>query len=440
MGVGKITKRAVDAVAKPASGRVFLWDDTLKGFGLMVTHKGARSYILQYRIGGRGSPTRRATIGQHGNPWTAEQARGRAEELLGMVRRKIDPAVADKERLAAERAAREDSFRFAFNAVADLYVASVKARNLRRADDVAAVFRRDLKPCFGAKPLPSIGRADIHDCLTSIGARSQSSANVAHAWLRAMFGWAVDQARFGIIASPMFAMSPPFPTVKRKRVLSDAELRRALDAATALGGAFGSLVSLLALTGQRLREVSGMSWSEVDLAQRLWRIPGERAKNATNHLCPLSPQAISTLTAIQPDEGLRTGLVFPAAVKRATSGKPAPPQSISGFSSGKRRLDTLIAKPAENGAERLPIAPWTLHDLRRTLATGLQAQGFPVEHVEAVLNHVSGKRGGIVAVYQTHEYLPEKTRALEAWGRRVAAVLSNEPEGSNVIALAERRA
>ena len=439
MAVGKITKRAVDAVAKPASGRAFLWDDTLKGFGLMVTHKGARSYILQYRIGGRGSPTRRATIGQHGNPWTAEQARDRAEELLGMVRRKIDPVVADKGRLAAERAAREDSSRFAFDAVADLYVASVKARKLRRADDVAAVFRRDLKPCFGAKPLPSIGRADIHDCLASIGARSRSSANVAHAWLRAMFGWAVDQARFGIIASPMFAMSPPFPTVKRKRVLSDAELRRILNAATALGGAFGALISLLAVTGQRLREVSGMSWGEVDLAQRLWRIPGERAKNGTDHLCPLSPQAVAILAAVQPDADARTGLVFAAAVGRRSAGD-VQPRPISGFSSAKRRLDAILAKPAADGAEKPPITPWTLHDLRRTLATGLQSKGFPVEHVEAVLNHVSGKRGGIVAVYQTHEYLPEKTKALEAWGRHVEDIQNDGPKGSNVIALAERRA
>ena len=406
----------------------------------MVTHKGARSYILQYRIGGRGSPTRRATIGQHGNPWTAEQARDRAEELLGMVRRKIDPVVADKERLAAERAARDDSSRFAFDAVADLYVASVKARKLRRADDVAAVFRRDLKPCFGAKPLPSIGRADIHDCLTSIGARSRSSANVAHAWLRAMFGWVVDQARFGIIASPMFAMSPPFPAVKRKRVLSDAELLRMLNAATALGGPFGALANLLALTGQRLREVAGMSWSEVDLEQRLWRIPGERAKNGTDHLCPLSPEAISALTAVQPDEDHRKGLIFPAVVKRATAGKPPTPQPISGFSSGKRRLDALIGKRAADGAEKPPVAPWTLHDLRRTLATGLQAKGFPVEHVEAVLNHVSGKRGGIVAVYQTHEYLPEKTKAPEAWGRHVKDIHNDGLKGSNVIALVERRA
>jgi hypothetical protein len=92
MSTGRVTKRAVEALAVPAQGkREHLWDDTLKGFGVMVTDRGARSYLVQYRIGGRGSPTRRVTIGKHGSPWTAERARDRAVELLEQVRRKVDP-------------------------------------------------------------------------------------------------------------------------------------------------------------------------------------------------------------------------------------------------------------------------------------------------------------------------------------------------------------
>jgi hypothetical protein len=94
MATGKVTKRAVEAVPVPAQGkREHLWDDTLKGFGVMVTDRGARSYLVQYRVGGRGSPTRRVTIGKHGSPWTAERARARAAELLEQVRRKVDPFV-----------------------------------------------------------------------------------------------------------------------------------------------------------------------------------------------------------------------------------------------------------------------------------------------------------------------------------------------------------
>src|SRR5438045_419497 len=102
MPTGKITKEAVDGLPLPPTGkRGHLWDDTLKGFGVMVTSNGARSYIVQYRTGGRGTPTRRYTIGKHGSPWTPKTARDRALAVLEQVRRRIDP-------LDAERAARAE--------------------------------------------------------------------------------------------------------------------------------------------------------------------------------------------------------------------------------------------------------------------------------------------------------------------------------------------
>ena len=432
LAVGKITKRSVDAIVKPAdaSGRAYLWDTKLKGFGVMVTHKDVRSYLVQYRIGGRGSKTRRETIGQHGNPWTAELASDRAAELLEQVRRGIDPFEAKRERLANEREGRADATRFAFSAVADSFVKSCRARKLRSADDIDAVFRRDLKPCFLNKPLPSIRRTDVHDCLAKIGERSPSSANKAHSWLHAMFAWSVDQGRYGLAASPMADMSPPFGTVKRKRVLRGAELAMVWNASTALGDPFGIMAQLLLLTGQRLREVAEMRWEEIDLAATTWRIPGDRTKNKLDHLCPLSAGTIGLLKSVQPEARLRKGVVL------TTTGD----KSVAGFSKAKRKLDALIVEQAakvvaETGGGPVALAAWTFHDLRRSLATGLQALGFPVEHTEAVINHVSGKRGGIVGVYQLHEYWNEKVAALAAWDRHVSGLLSNEPQGSNVVTL-----
>ena len=106
MATGRITKRTVEAVpTPPASSRSYLWDDQLKGFGVMVTPKGSRSYLIQYRIGGRGAQTRRYTIGKHGSPWTADRARMRATDLLEMVRKKVDPLDAEKEQIQAAVAA-----------------------------------------------------------------------------------------------------------------------------------------------------------------------------------------------------------------------------------------------------------------------------------------------------------------------------------------------
>ena len=97
MATGKITKTTVCELVPPAAGKAFLWDHKIAGFGVFVTPTGSRSYILQYRMGGRGSPTRRYTIGRHGSPWTPEAARRRALELLYQVHQGIDPLQAEQE-------------------------------------------------------------------------------------------------------------------------------------------------------------------------------------------------------------------------------------------------------------------------------------------------------------------------------------------------------
>lgn len=81
----KITKRAVDA-AEPMPATYLIRDTEVKGFVLVVTAAGAKSYAVDYRVGsGRGSPKRRMTIGKHGSPWTPEMARAEAKRLLSEV-------------------------------------------------------------------------------------------------------------------------------------------------------------------------------------------------------------------------------------------------------------------------------------------------------------------------------------------------------------------
>ena len=179
MPTGKITKRSVEAVALPpkdSGKREHLWDDTLKGFGVMVTDKGVRSYIVQYRIGGRAGQTRRVTIGKHGSPWTADKARDRAAEILEQVRRKIDPFDAEKERLVAEAEKKRQAedrkqilSRLAFSKLADTFVDEhAKVHQPKTWKDTESVVRRDLKPHFGDKALPSIDHDDVVELLDRI--------------------------------------------------------------------------------------------------------------------------------------------------------------------------------------------------------------------------------------------------------------------------------
>ena len=160
------------------------------------------------------------------------------------------------------------------------------------------------------------------------------------------------------------------------------------------------MVQLLILTGQRRGELAGMEWGEVDLKERLWTIPRQRTKNNRAHEVPLSAQVIALLKSL-PQIGER--FVF------TTNGEvPA-----SDFGKKKRILDGKLPKN---------MPKWTLHDLRRSTATGMQRIGVDLATIEKVLNHTGGAFGGIVGVYQQHDFREEKHQALTKWGRHVAKI------------------
>ena len=228
----------------------------------------------------------------------------------------------------------------------------------------------------------------------------------------------------------MESMGPPHRDGRRRRVLSALELKAVWQASDGLDEPFASFVKMLIFTGQRLREVAGMHWNEIDLDAGQWVIPGHRTKNGRDHLCPLSPQAVAILAARFPDQKARKTLVF-------TTNSKTP---IAGFSKAKLRLDLgFVGRLAKLSDAEFPMPlPWVFHDLRRTFSTNSQALGFPIEHTEACLNHVSGKRGGLAAIYQLHEYQPEKVAVLAAWGRFVEALMTDGI--GKVVSISEARA
>ena len=426
----RLGKSTVEAAPVPsAGGRTVLWDAEVKGFGIRVAPSGARTYVLSYRIGGREAPKRTVTIGRHGSPWTADQARRRALELLALVRRGIDP-VAEREQ--AREAAVDDAERRAarsFDVLADRWMREhVRRSKLRSVGDIEGVVERDLKPAFAGRSVDEITRAEVSEALERIGARSEAAANKAHKWARAMFNWFIDK---GVVASsPLDRMSRPYPEESRTRTLSLLELVVVWIACSALPAPFCAFYRTLALLGQRLREVSDLPSGELDLDAGEWLLPAARAKNARDHAVPLPRQAV---TILQPLAEGRTGRspVF------TTDGKVG----IAGFSKMKAALDVAVAEvlegaPAASAELGSQLEPWVVHDLRRTLATGCQAMGVPIEVTEAILNHVSGRRGGIAGVYQTYDYFDEKADALARWGELVEAAVAHW-EAANVEAILE---
>jgi integrase len=199
----------------------------------------------------------------------------------------------------------------------------------------------------------------------------------------------------------------------------------------------------LIVTGQRREEVAALDWAELDRDTATWVLPAGRAKNGQAHIVPLSALALVVLDEVaanvidaredEPQRWPSRGLVF------TTKGQTA----FSGHSKAKARLDVMMEKLA-NSQElsyapfSLELSPWRVHDLRRTLATGLQRLGIRFEVTEAVLNHVSGSKGGIAGVYQRHDWKDEKRAALEAWGRHLSVAI-NAPQTDNVVSLEDRR-
>ena len=372
-----------------------MWDEELRGFGLRITPKGSKSYVLQYRMGGRESRAQRYTIGKHGSPWTPDGARKEAERLLILVKQRIDPVEADRQR-------RRQAVELAF----DKYVESFTDRYLKRRWKQwqlgEGVLRREAVPVLRNKPIPRIQRSDLNAIWDRLQDRP-AVARLTHATLRKLFRWAVS--RGDLDRSPMEGMEAPPPVPARDRVLSDQELRLMWLALPELGWPFEPYFKLLTLTAQRRDEVARMDWSELSRTEAQWMLPARRTKNSKAQQLPLSAMAIAILDDVAGgDMWPSKGLIF------STTGSTP----ISGFSKAKRRLDASLAETLGD-----QFRPWRAHDIRRTVATGLQRLGVRLEVTESVLNHVSGSRSGIVGVYQTYNWAAEKKLALSKWADHV---------------------
>lgn len=431
----RISKASVDAAAPSPAGDVTVWDDRLAGFGLKVTPAGAKVYFYRYRLSRPGqasqTPPRKYTIGRHGN-LTPDQARRRAQELAALVAQGVDPrqreldAIAIRDRAEAQAEENERARRdLAFHRISDLWLehyADDLARRKSSLDMARLVIRRYLRPALGERPMPEISRADLQSVLDAIPPHKRGMRRAVFAYASVLWGWALRRGY--VDANPLTAVEKPSAPAPRDRVLSDDELVLVWRAAETAPMVWSIFFQLLILTGQRRSEVAEMRWEELDRKSALWTIPPSRAKNGKAHLVPLSGTALAEIDrAAGGPEWPRQGYVLTTNTRSA----------VSGISKAKAALDTSIAQTRNGEA----IPHWRLHDLRRTVATGLQRLGVRFEVTEAVLNHVSGAKGGVAGVYQRHDWADEKRSALEAWAALVERLLEGADQ-TNVVHLEGR--
>jgi integrase len=400
---GKITKIAADRAPEG-----LLWDTEVKGFGLRVGKGGTKSFVFQYRMGGREAKTGRHLIGRLGD-WTPEEARTEAKRLAQLVDRGVDPADEKRER-------RRETVDLAFDKYVETFGSKYLANRWKNDGEALRLLRREAIPVLRSKPLPRVARGDITEVIDGLQGRP-ATARLVFALLRRLFSWAVE--RGDLQRSPVDGQKGPNPVPARERVLSDAEIADLWQATDNLSAARG-VYRLLLLTGQRLNEVSRLSWDELAREEQSWALPGTRTKNGLPHVVPLSTQSIAILDGIAGSEKWpRKGFVFPASAGDGAlwiGGKI------------KKSLDQALVElrvqQAGPDAKPVPFPAWRNHDLRRTVATGLQRLGVRLEVTEAILNHVSGSRSGIVGVYQKHDWQNEKRAALSAWAAHLDCAIT----------------
>jgi integrase len=312
----------------------------------------------------------------------------------------------------AEREAEEDKVERVVDAFIERY-ARPKNRDWK---ETARLLNKEVVTRWKGRRLSQITRANLSNLLDDIVDKGAPiSANRTFSAFRKMCRWAIGR---GVLErDPCAGVQAPSPENRRERVLADAEIKIVWKAADAIGWPFGPVIKLLLLTGARRDEVGGMRWSEVDLPARTWTLVPARSKNKRAHQIPLSDAVIDILNSLPRHE--KVDFVF------STTGKTA----VSGWSRMKRSLDDFIAERIREEAEARGEAPqampeWRLHDARRSVATNLQKLGVRLEVTEAVLNHVSGTRGGITGVYQRHDWAVEKRQALDAWARRLDTIIT----------------
>jgi integrase len=407
----KLTESRVRALAGPAgqltkSGKpvrdAIVFADEPKGLAVRLDAAAeagslaSKSYLVQYRVGG---VKRRISIGACASVKLADAVKA-ANKHLGAVAQDRDPFA---ERQEQRRKQARDAYTLGtlIDDWADLHLGT---RRAKYAEDAPRAVRRVFKTLLGwpAAKIDAAAILRVHDHLAKTAPHMAARAT---GYASAAYGWAIKRQK---LKTNPFTKLPRAGTTKRDRVLENDELKRVWNAAAG-PGTFNAIVRMLILTGQRREEVAGMTWDELSPDRSPWTLPASRAKNGREHIVPLSKQAREIIAA--QSEG--AALVFPGM------------RGVwNGWAGAKPRLDR------ESG-----VSNWTLHDLRRTVATNFQRLGVRLEVTESVLNHVGGSRSGIVGIYQRHEWKDEKRAALQAWADRVDAIVEGRAESSNVVTL-----
>jgi integrase len=393
----KFTVKKIAELKLPAGGKdAVFWDDDIAGFGIRLREGGSRTWIYRYRIG---TKQRSMKLGSAKSIPLAV-ARKMASEQEAEVRLGGDPAL---KREAANLAADNT-----LGVLANQYLEARKSK--WRAKSHTQYVRHLLRYArpLHRLPITAVSQRNIANLLADITKESgEATSNRLRSTLCSLFSWVIKEG-IRLPEGNVASYTNKHEEKSRDRVLTDAELKTIWCACP--NSDFGAIIKLLVLTGQRANEIGGLRWEEVHDEQIV--LPSLRTKNKRTHIVPLSDPARAILDQ------------FRAHGRTHVFGR-ADSTGFDGWGFAKRNLDT-----------RVGLEHWTIHDIRRTVATRMAELGVQPHIVEAVLNHVSGHKGGIAGIYNRATYDKEKREALNLWAEHVMATV----EGRKAVVVPMKRA
>lgn len=380
----KLDAKTVAALDLGDKNDAIFFDETMPGFGLRLRRGGGgairKQWVAQYKIAGR---TRRMLLGP-ASVLGAEQARAMAKKALGKVANGEDPQAA--------KAERRNKDRIDLKSMIDEYLLAKEAHVRPRT--LIEVKRYLLGGYFRPlhkMPIDAVTRKDVAAQLVRITREHSSIAAArARATLSAFYVWGMQM---GLCESnPVVGTVKPKDTQPRERVLSDDELAAIWRACR--DDAYGRIIKLLILLARRRAEIGGIAFSELDLERGVWVLPAKRSKNGKAHTLPLMPMALDIIKQV------------PRIVGRDHLFGEFGPKGFTAWGRNKIALDARLGDT---------VAPFVIHDIRRSVATRMADLGTPPHIVEEILHHLSGHRGGISGVYNRSRYGNEVRAALAMW-------------------------
>jgi integrase len=417
-----------------------IWDTNCNGLAVRIGLKGAKAgkatfFAVKRLKGEDDAQPRWHRIGQYPTTSLAE-ARDEARAALRLLDAGTDPkkkaeeerAAEEEKRKAVEEAERKrvaNGFATVVERWAEHYRTTTDKRGTlrRRAEDAIKTVKKELVGAWGDRPITDITEDDIIALIETIKERgSHNAARHAFAACRLVFKWArqprldADKRVTRIISvNPTAELKPSElynKASRRDRFLKDDELRRVWDAAGS-AGIYGKMIRLLILTGCRRDEIGAARWSEVDLDNKRLVVPASRMKMKLGHSVPLTQTALDILSAMHRFDG--GDHIFSASGERP----------LGNYNRGKRRLDALTG----------PMPAWVVHDIRRTVRTGLSSLKLEAEIAERVIGHTPAD---LRARYDLHRYDGEKLEALRKWEAHVLSLVAPEPpadDAGNVVSM-----